>query len=354
MAHMDGRHKAIVAGVSGLVGRNLCAHLHNSGDWEVIGLSRRPPGDSVRCTHLAVDLSNGAECIAKLAAHKDVTHLFYAARAPRSDALEEANLNRLMLANLVEAVEAASPGLEHVHLVHGTKWYGCQMGPFPTPSREDDPRQLKPTFYYAQHDYISTRQHGKRWHWSSVRPPLVCGFSTDNPHNLLTTIGVYATVCKELGLPLRFPGNEGCFNSLYQAVDAHLLANSICWAATEPGCANQAFNITNGDCYRWSSLWPKLADFFAMEVGGVQEMKLAEVMPAYVKVWDRAVKHHGLVSNAMETLASWQFADLIFSLWWDDVSSTIKARHHGFHTAMDTESMFIEQLTALRHAKLIP
>ena len=53
----------------------------------------------------------------------------------------------------MEGVEAANPQLAHVHLVHGTKWYGCQMGPFPTPSREDDPRQLQPTFYYTQHDY---------------------------------------------------------------------------------------------------------------------------------------------------------------------------------------------------------
>ena len=154
--------------------------------------------------------------------------------------------------------------------------------------------------------------------------------------------------------PLRFPGNPGCFTSLYQAVDADLLANAMVWAATDERCANQAFNITNGDCYRWSSLWPKLADFFAMEAGGVQEVKLAELMPTYSHVWARAIERYGLVPTAMDALSSWGFADLIFSLWWDDVSSTIKARHHGFQPAMNTESMFIEQLTALRDAKIFP
>ena len=351
---MANRHKTIIAGASGVVGRNLIEHLHKRGDWEVLGVSRCPPETSVPCTHLPVDLTDRGDCMDKLAGLDDITHVFYAGRAPRPDPFEEANINRDMLANLVEGVEAANPHLEHVHLVHGTKWYGCQMGPFPTPSREDDPRQLQPTFYYTQHDYITERQRGKSWHWSSVRPPLVCGFSMGNPHNLLTTIGVYATVSKELGLPLRFPGNEGCFSSLYQAVDADLLADAITWAATEPGCANQAFNITNGDCYRWSNLWPKLADFFAMEAGGVQEVKLTDRMPAYRPVWDRAVQRYGLRPNGMDSLASWQFADLIFSLWWDDMSSTIKSRRFGFHAAMDTETMFIERLQALRDAKIIP
>ena len=351
---MASRHKTIVAGISGVVGRNLCANLHARGDWEIVGVSRRPPEDSVPWAHSSVDLTERDDCFAKLAAHKDVTHIFYAARSPLADPFQEATVNRDMLANLVEAVEASGPGLEHVHLVHGTKWYGCQMGPFPTPSREDDPRQLKPTFYYTQQDYISEHQRGKQWHWSSVRPPLVCGFSTDNPHNLLTSIGVYATVCKEQGLPLRFPGNEGCFHSLYQAVDADLLANAIVWAATEPACANQAFNITNGDCYRWSYLWPRLADFFGMENGGVQPVNLSELMPGYTHVWDHAIERYGLVPTTMDGLASWPFADLIFSLWWDDVSSTIKSRNHGFQAAPDTESMFIEQLTAMRRAKIIP
>ena len=354
MTRMGGRHKALVAGASGVVGRNLIEHLCTRGDWEVVGVSRRPPDESVTWQHLAIDLQDEAECHEEMTAHSDVTHVFFAARAPRVDPFEEVRVNRDMLANLVSAVESASAALEHVHLVHGTKWYGCQMGPFPTPAREDDPRQLRPTFYYDQQDNIVEHQRGKPWHWSSVRPPLVCGFSTGNTHNLLTTIGVYAAVCKALGMPLRFPGNEGCFTSLYQAVDAGILAEASVWAATESGCANQAFNISNGDCYRWSSLWPRVARLFDISAGGVQEMKLAELMPPREPVWDELVERHDLKRNAMDALASWPFADLIFSLWWDDVSSTVKARNHGFQAAMDTESMFIEQLARLRRERVIP
>ena len=65
-----------------------------------------------------------------------------------------------MLVNLIDAIEPTAAGLQHVHLVLGTKWYGCQMGPFKTPSREDDPRQLQPNFYHDQQDYIESRQQG--------------------------------------------------------------------------------------------------------------------------------------------------------------------------------------------------
>jgi hypothetical protein len=34
----------------------------------------------------------------------------------------------------------------------------------------------------------------------------VCGIAFGNPMNLTTGIAVYASVCKELGLPFRFPG----------------------------------------------------------------------------------------------------------------------------------------------------
>jgi hypothetical protein len=31
------------------------------------------------------------------------------------------------------------------------------------------------------------------------------------------------------------------------------------WAATDPRAANQAYNINNGDMFRWEEMWPALA-----------------------------------------------------------------------------------------------
>ncbi len=83
--------------------------------------------------------------------------------------------------------------------------------------------------------------------------------------NLAMVIAVYATISKELGLPMRFPGKPGAYNKLLEMTDAGLLAKATVWAATDPRCANQAFNITNGDLFRWEELWPKLAAWFKLE-----------------------------------------------------------------------------------------
>src|SRR5260370_10552611 len=37
------------------------------------------------------------------------------------------------------------------------------------------------------------------------------------------------------------------------------------WAATSAAGRNQAFNIVNGDIFRWRWLWPKLAADFGLE-----------------------------------------------------------------------------------------
>jgi hypothetical protein len=80
--------------------------------------------------------------------------------------------------------------------------------------------------------------------------------------NLTLAIAVYANVCKVLGLPLSFPGKPGAYTALYQCTDAALLAKAVAWMATDPKCANQAFNITNSDLIRWQNLWPRFASFF--------------------------------------------------------------------------------------------
>src|SRR5262249_50183906 len=134
--------------------------------------------------------------------------------------------NLAMLKNLLDAVESSSPGLEHVNLMEGTKWYGSHLGAFKTPAKEDDLRSPAPNFYYDQQDFLVARAKGKRWHWSAVRPHAICGFALGNPMNLAMTIAVYASIMKELGEPLRHPGSEKNYHALYQTTDAALLAKA--------------------------------------------------------------------------------------------------------------------------------
>jgi len=322
--------------------------------WRTIGVSRRNPAPREGVDHLPLDLTDRAACKAAAGALREVTHIFWAPRTPAQNAAAEAEQNLAMLRNLVEAADAAAPGLAHVHLVHGTKWYGSFFGPYRTPTREDDPRHMPPNFYYDQQDWIEAYSRGRRWGWSASRPHLVCGFAVGYPHNMMAVIAVYAAISRELGLPLRYPGSRAGFETVSMATDAGLLADAMLWAATEPKAAGHAFNVVNADYFRWCNVWPALARFFDMEAGDVQTIRLAEFMADKEPVWQRIVAKHGLQPNPVSAVADWKYGDGLLSAGWDDMSSTVKLRRFGFQRVVETEEMMLEVLGAYRAARVIP
>jgi nucleoside-diphosphate-sugar epimerase len=345
---------ALVVGATGVVGRNLLRHLVSLGDWDVVAVSRRKPDIEGPYRHLAVDLLDSRQTKAELGRPLGITHVFYAAYVERPSPAEMVAPNVAMLANVMDAVEPASPQLEHVNLMHGTKWYGNHLGPFPTPARENDPRHMPPNFYHDQQDWIVSRQKGKAWTWSSARPHAVCGFATGNPMNLVMVIAVYATISKALGLPLRFPGTEASYRALYQCTDSELLAKGVLWMAQNSDCANEPFNITNGDLIRWERIWPLFADYFGMPLGPRQHIQLAQMMKDKKPAWDRLVVEYGLQVIPYERLVHWNYGDYVFSTGYDIISSTMKAREYGFTEFLETEKMFVCRFNELRENKIIP
>jgi len=348
------KRKALIAGATGVVGRNLLRHLLGTGDWEIVALSRRTPDVEGAYEHVAVDLMNANECKAKLGHLSDVTHVFFAALAANREIAQAAVDNLTLLRNLVEAIEPVAAGIEHIHVMHGTKWYGMHLGPFKTPAKEDDPRHLPPNFYYDQWDYLVERQKGKRWTYSSARPHAISGFAFGNHSNLTMVIALYAVICRELGLPLCHPGTPGNYTALYQCTDTGLLARAMVWMATMPNCANQAFNITNGDLIRWEHTWPKIARYFSMDVGPRRNISLVRFMADKGPVWDRIVARHGLRLFAYQEIVSWAYGDFVFTPEYDVISSTMKARQFGFHECVDTEEMFVRLWNEMRADRVLP
>jgi nucleoside-diphosphate-sugar epimerase len=268
------QNKAVVVGALGVIGRYIVEKLIEEADWQVVGLSRRKVSDRSRYRHLAVDLLDAEETKRKLAELTDLTHVFYAAfqAAPGNAANFASNTrpNRDMLVNSVTAITRAAPGLKRVVLVTGTKYYGVHLGPLKTPMRDTDPRHMPPNYYFDQIDWLTAYQQGKEWDWVELRPQTLCGFAPGSPMSILPAIAVYAAISKELGLPLRFPGKPGAYNTLYQVTESTHFANAALWATTEKRCGNQAFNITNGDYFRWRNLWPEIAAVFEMPVSDPQ------------------------------------------------------------------------------------
>ncbi|MDF2192082.1 SDR family oxidoreductase [Paraflavitalea sp. CAU 1676] len=347
-------HTALVVGANGVIGTNLIEHLLSLGNWEVIGLSRKGGVAGPRLQHIAVDLLDAVATRERLAHLTGVTHIFYSAYQDRATWAELVPPNLAMLVNVVVAVEPVAKGLQHISLMQGYKVYGAHLGPFKTPAKESDAGHMPPEFNVDQQQYLERKQIGKSWSWSAIRPSVVGGTALGNPMNLALNIAVYASVSKELGLPLRFPGKPGAYDKLMEMTDAGLLAKATVWAATTPAAANQAFNITNGDLFRWNDLWPKLAAYFGLAVAPPLPMNLDTIMADKGALWQEIQAKHGLAPHDYSALSHWRFADFVFSWDYDFFGDGSKARRLGFHEYVDTEEMFYRLFDELRERKVIP
>ena len=347
------RKTAVVAGALGIVGRSLVAHLETLSDWDVVALSRRSPDFASSARWISVDLLDRADCEKKLRPLPAMTYLFFAAYAEQATQTAQVDVNRAMLVNVTETIDAVS-NVQRVVLVEGAKWYGAHLGPYKTPAKESDPRILPPNFYYDQEDYLVDRASRCGSSWTAVRPSGICGFAVGNPMNVSTGLAVYATITRELGLPLRFPGKPGAYRTLIEYADAMHLARAMVWAATSDAANNEAFNVTNGDLSRWEHLWPKISAFFEMETAPPLHMPLVTFMADKAPLWDRIVSKYGLRPYSFAEIASWPFLDAMLGLEHDVISDTGKVRRAGFHDAVDTESMFIRTFAQFRADRIIP
>lgn len=352
-------HKeAVVVGALGVIGRYIVARLLQEGDWSVVGLSRRSAAPAPRYRHIAVDLLDAQATADKLAGLTGTTHVFYAAFQPAAGAAAgyASNVapNRDMLVNAVTAINRAAPRLRRVVLVTGTKYYGSHLGPYKTPARESDPRHAGANYYFDQIDWLSAFQRGKSWDWVELRPQTLCGFAPGTPMSLAPAIAVYAAISKELGRPLHFPGKPGAYASIYQVTASEHFAKAALWAAGEPRCGLEAFNITNGDYFRWQNLWPKLAAAFDIPAGEVRPTNLAADLGDKAPLWRAMTEKHELKPYAYGDLVTWPFADYVFGCDWDVMSDVSKSRRFGFHDVVDSEEMFVRLMRQFRAERIVP
>lgn len=352
----------LIAGALGVVGRAALDLFVADGGCRTIGLSRRRPDFDTGADWVAADLKDLEGLSAALHPAGDVTHVVYAALHEEPslltgwDAQSQIEANVGMLSNLLDALERNGCGIRHVTLLQGTKAYGIHHGTYRIPARESDPRFMASNFYYEQEDLLRARSAASGFAFTVLRPQIVCGFALGNPMNAVTALGVYAVICRELGQPLRFPGGAACFQ---EATDAGLLARAIRWAGEEPRAAGEIYNITNGDCFSWPTIWPMIARRFGVEPGVAHSFSLASVMADKGPVWDRIVEKHCLRPYRYEeVVANWQFLD--FTLRYGtttpqhSIMSTIKARKHGFQDCEDTEEMFDRIFRELQQANVLP
>jgi hypothetical protein len=227
------------------------------------------------------------------------------------------------------------------------------IGPYPTPAEEDDPRHMPPNFYYDQQDLLAARAAAGGWAWSASRPSFIVDVAPGRARNLASTLGAYAAICRALGVALDFPGSAASFRSLSEVTDAGLLGRAVLWMLEAPpggkGAANRAFNVTNGDVFRWERLWPRLAEAYGVRCGIVRPMRLSAWMADKGAVWARMGA--GL---PLDEVARWDFADFVFGLEHDLFASTTRLRQAGFGECLDSVDLLLEQVGAYRAAGVLP
>ena len=139
-------------------------------------------------------------------------------------------------------------------------------------------------------------------------------------------ISVYRTVFKALGLSLRHPDSTANANAPYQFTATEHLAKSVVWMSAPDECAEQSFNITNGDVFRWIYIWPVIADYFEMDRAQPQRLDMKQTMADKVGLLTELVVGHGLRKAPYAELISGGYGNFIFTPYYDSISSMTKAR----------------------------
>ncbi|MAX79844.1 MAG: NAD-dependent dehydratase [Crocinitomicaceae bacterium] len=349
------QHTALVVGGNGIIGRNLTQHLTSLPDWDVIVTSRSALNYDTTATYVSLDLSQDDAVAAHSETLKAVTHVLFAAYTERQDPYEQSAANGELMENLVNGLEAVTPNLKRVVFIQGGKAYGAHLGFYKTPALETDPRSITPNFYYDQEDFLKKASAGKAWSWTSIRPDIVIGFTIKNPMNLSNLIAVYASLCKEEGIPMRFPGSEKAYNVLVNVTGVDILSKGMTWAATIGEGAEEIFNITNGDVFRWSQVWPKIGEYFGVEVAEPQTFALQEYMPGKRDLWQKMVEQYNLKNYTLDELVQWGFGDFIFNVETDAFQDVNKARRFGFQEMNgDSLGIFLSTFQQLKEERIIP
>jgi nucleoside-diphosphate-sugar epimerase len=350
--------RALIAGVTGITGNNLAAHLL-ARDWEVYGVARKPGGDIAGVRPIAADLLDPQRLRIALAG-VDPTHVFITAWLRQATEAENCAVNGAMVRNLLAALDG-SKNLQHVALVTGLKHY---LGPFEsyaqakpdTPFREEMPRLPIANFYYNQEDELFEAARHQGFSWSVHRPHTMIGYALGNAMNMGVTLAVYAAICRETGRPFVFPGSVQQWEGLTDVTDARLLARHVEWAATTEAGRDQAFNVVNGDIFRWRWLWPKLAADFGIIAAAYPghptplEPQLADAGPT----WPKIAAERGLAEPDLTKLASAWHTDLDLGREIEVVTDMTKSRIAGFHEYQPTPGSFLEVFARLRTERIIP
>lgn len=263
-------NRILIAGATGIAGSAACSHFSALSEWDVLALSRRKPASHPGVQHIAADLMDADACQRAFEPVEGVTHLLYMALREEADLIQgwreqkQIGANLQMLKNVMAGLERSSQTLRHISILQGGKAYGSHLAAVPVPAKERWPRGNHEIFYWPQEDYLREKQEGSDWNFTVLRPQMILGNTVGSPMNIVAAIGVLASVMRELGRPLSYPGGGKYITA---CTDSRMIASAAEWAGTNPAAAGETYNIVNGDVLVFQDIWESLAHQFSMPTG---------------------------------------------------------------------------------------
>lgn len=375
---------AFITGGNGITGSAIAEYLAlqtTKEQWsKIIVTSRsaaRLPLDDPRLVFVAIDFSKSVEELIHLMklTCSETTHAFFSSYVHKDSFEELASANCSLFENFLLSLIEVAPLLENVTLQTGGKHYNLHLKPVQTPVREEDclPWEGSDNFYHTQQQLLAAAQRHSKWTYNVIRPQAIIGAAYGpNGMNSALCFAVYFTICSHLDISAKMLTNERNWAGAEDVSSSRLIADLSVFTATNPRCANEAFNATNGDHFIWRYLWVRMAAFFgaraspderfteeasksAIAGSFVQEMSFVEWSKNKRGVWDQICEDRG-APQAKSTFdsATWVYQDWVFRRTWTSTLSMNKARKFGWNGWADSYDCFLETFLRFENMGLIP
>ncbi|CAF3493823.1 unnamed protein product [Rotaria socialis] len=335
---------ACIWGANGISGIAMIDVLlkQSSDAWKhIICISRRPFQLNIndkRIHFISIDILDATvddivHELEKVSGHT-ITDVFHYTYIQKKDEDELDQVNRILLEKALDAcVKIAGRTIQTFSLQTGYKYYGVHKDKedlAELPFIEDAPRHKGTNFYFTQEDLLKDYAEKHGWRYIITRPSTIIGVAKGNFMNFAVTVALYATIQKELGQPLLFPGSE----KTWDRISDHSTAS-------------------NNACFQLWAVYFNIPHHEQILNENEPQIKLAEYMPQHRDVWIRIVQRENLDEKAFD-YATWAFADGSLKSANDRHGDLSKAHRFGWTTQADTFDGFAQCFDRLKQLKMIP
>ena len=268
--------RALVVGATGIAGQTVSHELMRHG-WEVHGLARRTDRLPDGVIPVSADLLDAEATRAAVAGIRPEIVIVTAWIRKDTEA-ENIEVNSAHVRNLLAALEPDG-GVRHVALMTGLKHY---LGPFEDYATGGDGRDAVPRGRAAAADTPTSTTRRR----TSCSPPPSAWASpgactartrssaspSDNAMNMVLTLSRLRHDLQGARAAVRLPRLGDAVERRHRRHRRRPArrADRLGGDRTRPA-ENEAFNIANGDVFRWRWLWPQIADALRRRVGGLRE-----------------------------------------------------------------------------------